>query len=95
MTDADRNEDQEKVTCWSKKLPTEPGYYWVRKREQVLHDVQGYWVLRLFHVFRDIIHHVLAVEEHGDEGWYNLDEYDNEYEWLGPLIEPPIDAEAG
>lgn len=95
MTDI-KPDEQEKVICWSKKLPKKPGYYWVRKREYVLHrDKKGYWTLRVFHVFIDVVHNVLSVEEHGDDGWYNLDEYGNEYQWLGPLIEPPIDAEAG
>lgn len=88
MTDI-KPDEQEKVTCWSKKLPKKPGYYWVRKRED------HHWTLRLFHVFIDVVENVLSVEEHADDGWYNLDEYGDEYEWLGPLIEPPIDAEAG
>ena len=93
MTDKDQNE----VVCWSKKLPTEAGYYWVRKKEFIHFDDEGPWTLRVFHVFIGLIDakNKLAVEEHGDDGWYNLDEYGDEFEWLGPLIEPPIDAEAG
>lgn len=89
--------DEEKVTCWSKTLPTKAGYYWVRKKEYVLHgDKKGHWTLRVFHIFIDLLDkNKLAVEEHGDDGWYILPEYGDEYEWLGPLIEPPIDAEAG